>query len=65
MIQGLFLYNMYLYKQIYFLQIVYLSPQGEDELETLDDDKVYVLGVLVDKEYQPGLSLKRARQLGV
>ncbi|XP_022711780.1 mitochondrial ribonuclease P protein 1-like [Varroa jacobsoni] len=46
-------------------QIVYLSPQGEDELETLDDDKVYVLGVLVDKEYQPGLSLKRARQLGV
>ncbi|OQR69979.1 mitochondrial ribonuclease P protein 1-like [Tropilaelaps mercedesae] len=46
-------------------QVVYLSPEGEEELETLDEDTVYVIGVFVDKECQPGISAERARQLGV
>ncbi|XP_034413151.1 tRNA methyltransferase 10 homolog B isoform X2 [Cyclopterus lumpus] len=44
--------------------IVYLTPDAEEALETVDADKVYVLGGLVDESIQK-LSLSRARELSV
>ncbi|XP_042368449.1 tRNA methyltransferase 10 homolog B [Plectropomus leopardus] len=45
--------------------VVYLTPDAEDALETVDADKVYVLGGLVDESIQKKLSFTRARQLSV
>ncbi|KAM9836369.1 tRNA methyltransferase 10 homolog B isoform 2-T2 [Aulostomus maculatus] len=45
--------------------IVYLTPDAEQVLETLDPDKVYVLGGLVDESVQKKLSLSRAAELSV
>lgn len=45
--------------------LVYLTPDAEEALETVDADKVYVLGGLVDESIQKKLSLSRARELRV
>ncbi|XP_003742689.1 mitochondrial ribonuclease P protein 1 homolog [Galendromus occidentalis] len=45
--------------------IVYLSPEGEGVLDNLDEDVIYVIGALVDKTNLPGVSARRARELGV
>ncbi|XP_019950931.1 tRNA methyltransferase 10 homolog B [Paralichthys olivaceus] len=45
--------------------VVYLSPDAEEVLETVDADKVYVLGGLVDESIQKKLSFCRARDLSV
>ncbi|TNN46692.1 tRNA methyltransferase 10 B [Liparis tanakae] len=45
--------------------IIYLTPDAEEALETVDADKVYVLGGLVDESIQKKLSLSRARELSV
>ncbi|XP_069570950.1 tRNA methyltransferase 10 homolog B isoform X2 [Brachyistius frenatus] len=45
--------------------VVYLTPDAEEALETVDADKVYVLGGLVDESIQKKLSLSRARELSV
>uniref|UniRef100_A0A3Q1G4C5 tRNA methyltransferase 10 homolog B n=1 Tax=Acanthochromis polyacanthus TaxID=80966 RepID=A0A3Q1G4C5_9TELE len=45
--------------------VVYLTPDAEEALETVDADKVYVLGGLVDESIQKKLSFSRARQLSV
>ncbi|XP_041842604.1 tRNA methyltransferase 10 homolog B [Melanotaenia boesemani] len=45
--------------------VVYLTPDAEEALETVDADKVYVLGGLVDESIQKKLSLNRARELSV
>ncbi|KAF0021885.1 hypothetical protein F2P81_025862, partial [Scophthalmus maximus] len=45
--------------------LVYLSPDAEEALETVDADKVYVLGGLVDESIQKKLSFSRARELSV
>ncbi|KAK2862986.1 hypothetical protein Q5P01_002519 [Channa striata] len=45
--------------------LVYLSPDAERALETVDADKVYVLGGLVDESIQKKLSFSRARKLSV
>lgn len=45
--------------------IVYLTPDAEEALETVDADKVYVLGGLVDESIQKKLSFSRARELSV
>ncbi|XP_034020640.1 tRNA methyltransferase 10 homolog B isoform X2 [Thalassophryne amazonica] len=45
--------------------LVYLSPDAEEVLETVNHDKVYVLGGLVDESIQEKLSLSRAGELGV
>lgn len=45
--------------------IVYLTPDAEEALETVDADKVYVLGGLVDESIQKKLSFSRARDLSV
>ncbi|XP_037334733.2 tRNA methyltransferase 10 homolog B [Pungitius pungitius] len=45
--------------------VVYLTPDAEEALETVDADKVYVLGGLVDESIRKTLSLSRARELSV
>ncbi|XP_070710855.1 tRNA methyltransferase 10 homolog B [Pempheris klunzingeri] len=45
--------------------VVYLTPDAEEALETVDADKVYVLGGLVDESIQKKLSFSRAGELGV
>uniref|UniRef100_A0A1A8DNP9 tRNA methyltransferase 10 homolog B n=1 Tax=Nothobranchius kadleci TaxID=1051664 RepID=A0A1A8DNP9_NOTKA len=45
--------------------VVYLTPDAEEALETLDADRVYVLGGLVDESIQKKLSLSRAGELSV
>ncbi|XP_061565928.1 tRNA methyltransferase 10 homolog B [Cololabis saira] len=45
--------------------VVYLTPDAEEALESVDDDTVYVLGGLVDESIQKKLSLLRARDLSV
>lgn len=45
--------------------VVYLTPDAEEALETVDADKVYVLGGLVDESIQKKLSFSRARNLSV
>ncbi|XP_077357700.1 tRNA methyltransferase 10 homolog B isoform X2 [Festucalex cinctus] len=45
--------------------IIYLSPDAEEALERVDQDKVYVLGGLVDESVQKTLSLCRAKEAGV
>ncbi|XP_063751774.1 tRNA methyltransferase 10 homolog B isoform X2 [Eleginops maclovinus] len=44
--------------------VVYLTPDAEEALKTVDADKVYVLGGLVDESIQK-LSFSRARELSV
>ncbi|XP_028997824.2 tRNA methyltransferase 10 homolog B isoform X2 [Betta splendens] len=46
-------------------KLVYLSPDAEEALETVDADKVYVLGGLVDESIQKKLSFSRARELNI
>ncbi|KAG7241531.1 hypothetical protein INR49_025436 [Caranx melampygus] len=45
--------------------VIYLSPDAEEALETVDSDKVYVLGGLVDESIQKKLSYSRAEELSV
>ncbi|KAM4713843.1 tRNA methyltransferase 10 homolog B [Anableps anableps] len=45
--------------------VVYLTPDAQEALQTVDDDKVYVLGGLVDESIQKKLSLSRATELSV
>lgn len=45
--------------------VVYLTPDAEEALETVDADKVYVLGGLVDESIKKKLSFSRARELSV
>ncbi|XP_042256986.1 tRNA methyltransferase 10 homolog B isoform X1 [Thunnus maccoyii] len=45
--------------------VVYLTPDAEEALETVDADKVYVLGGLVDESIQKKLSFSRATELSV
>ncbi|XP_026208258.1 tRNA methyltransferase 10 homolog B [Anabas testudineus] len=45
--------------------LIYLSPDAEEALETVDADKVYVLGGLVDESIQKKLSFSRARELRI
>ncbi|KAJ0006524.1 hypothetical protein NQD34_013797 [Periophthalmus magnuspinnatus] len=45
--------------------IVYLTPDAEQALQSVDPGKVYVLGGLVDESIQKKLSLGRASELSV
>ncbi|KAM3590345.1 uncharacterized protein V6R79_007857 [Siganus canaliculatus] len=45
--------------------VVYLTPDAEEALETVDPDCVYVLGGLVDESIQKKLSFSRAKELSV
>ncbi|KAI1888276.1 hypothetical protein AGOR_G00183360 [Albula goreensis] len=45
--------------------VVYLTPDAEEALETMDTDKVYILGGLVDESVQKKISYLKARANGV
>ncbi|XP_060887875.1 tRNA methyltransferase 10 homolog B [Labrus mixtus] len=45
--------------------IIYLTPDAEEALQTVDADKVYVLGGLVDESIQKRLSFSRATELSL
>lgn len=46
-------------------KIVYLSPDSENLIETIDEDKVYVIGGIVDDNQLKGLSLSKAKKFGI
>uniref|UniRef100_A0A914UPQ4 SAM-dependent MTase TRM10-type domain-containing protein n=1 Tax=Plectus sambesii TaxID=2011161 RepID=A0A914UPQ4_9BILA len=43
-------------------RLVYLSPDAEEELETIDNDDIYIIGAIVDVDWQnrPGVMKKKA-----
>ncbi|XP_063068904.1 tRNA methyltransferase 10 homolog C [Engraulis encrasicolus] len=44
-------------------QLVYLTSDSPNILRTFDHNKVYIVGALVDRSSQPGLSLANAKRL--
>ena len=46
-------------------KLVYLSAEGDETLDSIDPDAVYVIGGLVDRNQHKGLSRRRAREAGV
>ena len=46
-------------------ELVYLSPDADEILDTIDTFKVYVIGGLVDRSIAKNQSLNRATALGV
>ena len=46
-------------------RLVYLTPEAPEVLGEIDADKVYVIGGLVDRSRQRGLTLARARAAGI
>ena len=46
-------------------EIVYLSPNSSNVLETIDKDKVYVIGGLVDESVQKNFTQSRAEKLDI
>lgn len=46
-------------------KIVYLTADSENELTELEDDKIYVVGALVDKNHYPGLTQEFAEKNGI
>ncbi|GFY67567.1 tRNA methyltransferase 10 homolog B, partial [Trichonephila inaurata madagascariensis] len=45
--------------------IIYLSPDSENALETLDSNKVYVIGGIVDDTVKKNLSLNHAKNFNI
>ncbi|XP_072544857.1 tRNA methyltransferase 10 homolog B [Salminus brasiliensis] len=45
--------------------IIYLTPDASEALDRVDEDKVYILGGLVDESIQKKISYTRAKELGV
>ncbi|KAM4888689.1 tRNA methyltransferase 10 homolog C isoform 2-T5 [Thomomys bottae] len=45
--------------------IIYLTSDSPNVMTTFEHDKVYVIGSIVDKNMKPGLSLAKAKQLGL
>ncbi|KAJ2006504.1 tRNA (guanine(9)-N(1))-methyltransferase [Coemansia thaxteri] len=45
--------------------LVYLTADSPNTIETLDDSKVYVIGGLVDKNRYPRLTLEKAERQGI
>ncbi|CAD8107570.1 unnamed protein product [Paramecium sonneborni] len=52
-------------EELQLANIVYLSPDSEEELLEIKEDEIYVIGGLVDKVIIKNATLNRSRQLGV
>lgn len=46
-------------------QVVYLTADADEELQTLDPSTLYVVGGIVDRNRYKGLTLKKSREKGV
>ncbi|KAF7251297.1 hypothetical protein EYD10_03398 [Varanus komodoensis] len=46
-------------------QLVYLTADSPNVMKTFDHNKIYIIGSLVDKSIQKGVSLGRAKRLGL
>ncbi|XP_050972133.1 tRNA methyltransferase 10 homolog B isoform X2 [Labeo rohita] len=45
--------------------VIYLTPDASEALEYVEEDKVYILGGLVDETIQKKISYTRAKELGI
>lgn len=45
--------------------LIYLSPDAEEELERIEENKIYIIGGMVDRTIRKFSSLKRANQLKI
>ncbi|XP_048040647.1 tRNA methyltransferase 10 homolog B isoform X1 [Megalobrama amblycephala] len=45
--------------------VIYLTPDASEALEYVEEDKVYILGGLVDETIQKKISYMRAKELGI
>merc|ERR1712146_447220 len=45
--------------------LVYLSPDSPNVLETVENDIIYVIGGIVDRTVSKGTSLNRAKEYGI
>lgn len=46
-------------------QLIYLTADSPNIMKTFEHDKIYIIGTLVDKSIQKGLSLARAKRLNL
>ena len=46
-------------------RLVYLSPDAEETLDTVDEEDIFILGGLIDRTVIKDASLMRAKELGV
>ncbi|NWX97461.1 TM10C methyltransferase, partial [Nothoprocta ornata] len=46
-------------------KIIYLTADSPNVMKTFDHDKVYIIGSMVDKSIKTGVSLARAKRLGL
>jgi tRNA (guanine9-N1)-methyltransferase len=46
-------------------KIIYLSADAEDTIENLDEDKIYVIGGLIDKNRHKGICEDKAKAMGI
>nr|XP_017212404.1 tRNA methyltransferase 10 homolog B isoform X1 [Danio rerio] len=45
--------------------VIYLTPDASEALESVEEDKIYILGGLVDETIQKKISYTKAKELGV
>ncbi|KAJ1652372.1 tRNA (guanine(9)-N(1))-methyltransferase [Dispira simplex] len=46
-------------------RLVYLTADSDNVLETLEDDKIYILGTFVDRNRHKGLTYQKAQEQGI
>ncbi|NXD24592.1 TM10C methyltransferase, partial [Spelaeornis formosus] len=46
-------------------KLIYLTADSPKEMKTFDHDKIYIVGSMVDKSIKTGVSLARAKRLGL